>query len=46
MRKYNITMFAKAVYFASYYNKRCDEYNSYVGRFFMKDARRDLDKFE
>ncbi len=46
LRKYNRSSFAKAIYFASYYNKRNDHYNSYVGKFFLKDARRDIDKFE
>lgn len=45
-RKYNKQQFARAIYFAAYYNKRNDEFNSYVGRFFMRDGRRDIDKFE
>ena len=45
-RKYNKQQFARAIYFASYYNKRNDEYNTYVGKFFMRDSRRDMDKFE
>lgn len=45
-RKYNRQSFARAVYFASYYNKHNAEYNNYIGRFFMKDSRRDIDKFE
>ena len=46
MRKYNRAHFAKAIYFATYYNKRNDDYNGYVGRFFLRDTRRDIEKFE
>lgn len=46
LRKYNRVSFAKAVYFSSYYNKRNPEFNSYVGRFFLADPKRDIDKFE
>ena len=46
MRKYNRAMFAKAIFFASYYNRRCEDYYQYVGRFFMRDTRKDLEKFE
>ena len=45
-RKYHRVYFAKAIYFAAYYNKRNDDYNGYVGRFFLKDDRRDIEKFE
>jgi hypothetical protein len=46
LRKYNRNSFAKAVYFATYYNKRNDDYNAYVGRFFLRDTRRDIERFE
>ena len=46
LRKYHRVMFARALYFSCYYNKRNDDYNSYVGRFFLADSRRDIDKFE
>jgi hypothetical protein len=46
LRKYNRQSFARAIFFASYYNKKNEDYNSYVGRFFMRDDRRDIDKFE
>ncbi len=45
VRKYNKALFAKSIYFATYYNKRNRDFDEYVGRFFLRDSRRDIDKF-
>lgn len=45
MRHYNRAQFAKAIYFASYYNKRNKYFDEYVAKFFLRDGRRDIDKF-
>jgi hypothetical protein len=44
-RKYNRVQFARAIYFTTYFNIRNDDYMSYVSKFFLRDARRDIDKF-
>lgn len=44
-RKYNRVQFGRAIYFAAYFNIRNDDYMSYVSKFFLRDARRDIDKF-
>ena len=46
LRKYNRAHFAKAIYFATYYNKRNNEYDAYVSKYFLRDSRRDIEKFE
>jgi hypothetical protein len=45
VRQYNRAQFAKAIYFVSYYNKRNKYFDEYVGKFFLRDGRRDIDKF-